>query len=78
MLFTVDSHQEKFSSMQPRHFFIGYLRSGYEEKSEFHVTHNNYRLEQVRERPYRRFPLLGTSFLRRKKWAGVMVITPES
>ena len=78
MLFTVDSHLEKFSSVQPHPFCIGYLRSGYEEISVFHVTSSSYRLEQVREHPYRRFPLLGTGFLRRTKWAGVMVIGPES
>ena len=50
MLFTVDSHLEKFSSMQPC-LFIGYLRSVYEGKSVFHVTSSNYRLEQVREHP---------------------------
>ena len=44
--------------MQPRSFFIGYLRKGYEEKSVFLVTHIKNRLEQVRKRPYRRFPLL--------------------
>ena len=64
--------------MQPRSFFIGHLRNGYEEKSVFHVTHINNRLEQVRERPYRRFPLLGTGLLRKTKCAGVMVIGPES
>ena len=78
MLFTVDSHLEKFSSMQPCPFFTGYLRSGYEGKSVFHVTSSNYRLEQVRRRSYRQVPLLGTGFLRRIKWAGVMVIGPES
>ena len=51
MLFTVDSHLEKLSSMQPCLFFIGYLRSGYEEKSVIPVTLSTYRLEQVREHP---------------------------
>ena len=78
MLFTVDSHLKKFSSMQHRPFLIGYLRSGYEEKSVFHVTISNYRLEQVRERPYRGFPLLGTGFLRGTNWSRSMVIGPES
>ena len=51
MLFTVDSHLKKFSFMQPRLFFTGYLRSGYEGKGVFHVTSSNYRLEQVRRHP---------------------------
>ena len=51
MLFTVYSHLEKVSSMQHCPFFTGYLRSGYEGISVFHVTSSNHRLEQVREHP---------------------------
>ena len=50
MQFTLDSHLEKFSSMQPC-IFIGYLRNGYEGKSVVPVTLSNYRLEQVRKHP---------------------------
>ena len=77
MLFTVDSHLEKVISMQCCPFyrlFTQWIR----RKIVFHVTSSNFRIEQVRRHPKRRFPLLGTGFVRRTKWAGVMVIGPES
>ena len=58
--------------------FKGCLDGGYEEKTIMPVILSSNRLEQAGEHPQRRFPLLGTGFLRRAKWAGVMVIGLES